>query len=514
MRLRATVSRVPRRVVPARAFGQTSDVDTPAPARPWPTRRRFLTAFVALGVLATASSTRAKPVSNNERPLRIFVASSVSDVVRQVAEATLAPNQFQMNVAASSTLARQALAGAPFDLFVSANEHWAQTLAEEGLVAGIQPLASNSVVVATAAETTLATGDFGPAAIAAAERQAPLGMATEEVVRALGDASLRERLVRAPSARAALEWVATKDVSSGFLFASDVATDARVKVAWALPSHARASVNVVGAAATNAPPAAKAFLRTLGGQNGQSAFRAHHFAAAMPTVARAPGTSPQVDVGAAVARSLAVALFALLGAAPMAVAAGYFMARRRRRGRAILSTVLSTTFLLPLALPPVVTGWLLLVALGKRGLGTGVPFTFWACVIAALVIALPLVTLTARSAFEAVDPRLEELAMTLGAPPARTFRTVTLPLAFPGLLAGLLLAFARGLGEYGATVVVAGNTEGQTRTLSLAVDALLQTPGAEGVGLLVGFSVALTAVVVVAFEALNRWQRRRMEGGR
>lgn len=492
-------------------------MDSPAiaPKRLRTVRRVFAVAGLLCGALiATEASAEDAPAN---APLRIFAASSVGDVVQQVAEQTLAPNRYRINIASSSTLARQALAGAPFDVFISANEHWVQRLREKNLVERIEPLASNRVVVATAAASALDDGAFGDGRIAAAERQAPLGMATDSVLQHLAvDAAVLKRIVRAPSARAALEWVATKDATSGFLFASDVALDKRVKVAWELPANAQAKTHVVGAVANGAAAEAQDFLQALASTSGQAAFRASHFAPATLTP-RATPAAPQmlarVDVGAAVARSLAVALLALLGAAPFAVAAGYFMARRRRRGRAVASTVLSTAFLLPLALPPVVTGWLLLVALGERGLSTGIPFTFWACVIAALVIALPLVTLTARSAFEAVDPRLEELAMTLGVPPAKTFRTVTLPLAFPGLLAGLLLAFVRGLGEYGATVVVAGNTEGQTRTLSLAVDALLQTPGAEGVGLLVGFSVALTAAVVVAFEALNRWQRWRTDGG-
>lgn len=171
-------------------------------------------------------------------------------------------------------------------------------------------------------------------------------------------------------------------------------------------------------------------------------------------------------------------------------------------------------------LPPVVTGLLLLRALGRSSpagavladLGLSVPFTLLGAVLAALVVGFPVYAMAIRGAFEAIDPRLEEVSATLGQPPARTLRRVTLPLALPGIAAGAVLAFARGLGEFGATAIVAGNMEGRTRTIALAVYALLDGPGEDPrLGQLVWASLGLCLLSLVGYEALTRWQRRRLE---
>jgi len=131
---------------------------------------------------------------------------------------------------------------------------------------------------------------------------------------------------------------------------------------------------------------------------------------------------------------------------------------------------------------------------------------------AAWLVGLPLYVMAIRGAFEAVDPRLEEVSWTLGVRPFRTWLRVTLPLAMPGIAAGVVLAFARGLGEFGATAVIAGNIEGQTRTIALAVYSLLEaTDGEERLRLLLVVSVVLSAVALAGYEALNRWQRARLE---
>jgi molybdate transport system permease protein len=133
-------------------------------------------------------------------------------------------------------------------------------------------------------------------------------------------------------------------------------------------------------------------------------------------------------------------------------------------------------------------------------------------VLAALVVGLPLYVVAIRGAFEAVDPHYEEVSWTLGVSPARTFGRVTLPLAFPGIAAGAVLAFARALGEFGATVVLAGNIEGRTQTIALAVYTLLESPsGGRATWALVGASVALSLAALIAFERLTTRQRRRME---
>lgn len=207
-------------------------------------------------------------------------------------------------------------------------------------------------------------------------------------------------------------------------------------------------------------------------------------------------------------------LAAVLGLLP-AMALGYVLARKRFPGHGLVSALV----LVPMVLPPVVTGLILLELVGRNTplggalaqIGLPLSFSFGGAVLAALVVGLPLYVWSSRAAFTAVDPRLEQLAATLGAPPRQQLWRVTLPLALPGLAAGAVLAFARGLGEFGATAVLAGNIEGETRTISLAVYQLLEDPSAEGVGLLAAASVALSVGALMAFEGLNRWQHKRLE---
>ena len=223
-----------------------------------------------------------------------------------------------------------------------------------------------------------------------------------------------------------------------------------------------------------------------------------------------------LDVGSAVWLSVEVAFVSTIGGLVPAIGLGRWLALREGSGRSLVSALL----LVPLVLPPVVTGLLLLELFGSGGpigaalgsVGIQVPLSLLGAVIAAAVVGFPLYVLAIRQAFEAIDPRYEEVALTLGDPPRRVFLRVALPLAVPGIAAGAMLAFARGLGEFGATVVVAGNIEGRTRTIALAVYALLDAPGQHpALWTLVGASLALALGSLVAYEALLRWQRRRLD---
>lgn len=216
------------------------------------------------------------------------------------------------------------------------------------------------------------------------------------------------------------------------------------------------------------------------------------------------------ELWTAVRLSLQVGVWVALLGAPIAIGLGWLLARGRFRGR----TALSALLMVPLVLPPVVTGYLLLVVFGRSGpLGAlGIPFTFGAAVLAAGIVGLPLYVLATRAAFEAVDPAYEDVAATLGVRPSRVFLRVTLPLAAPGLAGGALLAFARALGEFGATAVIAGNVEGETRTIPMAVYSLLASPdGDRGALWLACASVAMSVLAVVAYEWFRRRQRERLE---
>ena len=197
--------------------------------------------------------------------------------------------------------------------------------------------------------------------------------------------------------------------------------------------------------------------------------------------------------------SLAMATLATTLVLPAGVALAWLLARRRFVGHALVDTLVT----LPLVLPPVATGLILLRVLGRRGplgglletAGLEVVFTWKAVVVAMAVMGLPLLVRAARAAFEEVDRRYEEVAATLGASPARVFFTITLPLARRGVLAGAVLAFSRSLGEFGATVMIAGALP-ETRTLSVAIYSYTQT-GRETAAL-----ALLGVTVVLAFGAV------------
>jgi len=208
--------------------------------------------------------------------------------------------------------------------------------------------------------------------------------------------------------------------------------------------------------------------------------------------------------------SLQVALLATLGVAALGTLAGWLLARRRFPGRELLDALLS----LPLVLPPTVTGYYLIALLGRRGLlgeplyvatGWSIPFTWVACNVAAAVMAFPLMYRSARVAFEELDRRHELTAASLGLGRMATFFRVTLPLARRGLLAGVVLAFARALGEFGATLMLAGNIPGRTQTLPLAIYEAFSMGDDRTALLLAGL---LTAVSVTVMLVAGRMGRR------
>ncbi|HXT50615.1 MAG TPA: molybdate ABC transporter permease subunit [Thermoanaerobaculia bacterium] len=199
--------------------------------------------------------------------------------------------------------------------------------------------------------------------------------------------------------------------------------------------------------------------------------------------------------------TLRTAGLALLLILPPGVALGWLLARRSWPGKTLIETLAA----LPLVLPPVATGFLLLRLFGRRGplgaplyerLGLDVVFTWRGVVVAMAVMSLPLLVRASRVAFEGVETRLEDVARTLGAGELRVLATITLPLAARGLLGGALLAFARALGEFGATIIVAGNIPGRTTTLALAIFHRIQL-GEDGAALRLMAAAAVVAFVAV-----------------
>ncbi len=218
----------------------------------------------------------------------------------------------------------------------------------------------------------------------------------------------------------------------------------------------------------------------------------------------------------AVRVSVVVAATAVLVSLPFGIVLGWWLARRQFVGKEAAEVLIN----LPLVLPPVVTGYLLLLALGRHGwlgeplerwLGLRFVFDWKGAALAAAVVSFPLMVRSIRLAFAGVDPRYEQTARTLGAGPWDSFFTVSIPLARDGIIAGCVLAFARSLGEFGATVMIAGNIPGSTRTMSLFIYNQLETPGGfERVQPLVLTSVVVAGAALVAGEWLERAGRRRV----
>jgi len=212
----------------------------------------------------------------------------------------------------------------------------------------------------------------------------------------------------------------------------------------------------------------------------------------------------------AIGLSIRVASICAIISLPFALGISWMLARKKFPGKWFIDGFVQ----LPLVLPPVTIGYLLLLTLGTRGFvgnflmqnfGIRISFTFWAAVIASIVVSFPLVVRAIKVAIEMVDVELESAARTLGAGPWKTFFTITVPLAFPGILSGFILSFARCLGEFGATITFAGNIVGETQTLPLAIYSAMEVPGGEFVAMrLATVSIVLAFVAMVGSEFINR----------
>lgn len=206
----------------------------------------------------------------------------------------------------------------------------------------------------------------------------------------------------------------------------------------------------------------------------------------------------------AIELSLRVALVATLASLPFGVLIAYLLARGRFWGKSLLNGLVH----LPLILPPVVTGYILLILFGRRGpvgafldqsLGIVLSFRWTGAALACAVMGFPLMVRSIRLSIEAVDQKLEEAAGTLGASPLFVFLTVTLPLILPGVIAGMILAFAKAMGEFGATITFVSNIPGETQTLSAAIYTFTQVPGGDAGALrltLIAIAISMTALLV------------------
>jgi molybdate transport system permease protein len=475
-----------------------------------------------------------------QEELRVWAAASLGPVLGELRtpweEATGA--SLVLNLDASSRISVQVAEGAPADVLLTADRAWMDWAVARGVAdaSGALRLAGNQLVLVAPAAigsvesaprdripdlSTFLSGQDPSLRIGIAGEEVPAGRYARESLQALGlTAELGGALVTGGNVRTVLEWVARGELPLGFVYRSDAFGDPRVRVVAEVPDSLHTPVEIWGAPVIrgDSPSLAAEFLDFLMGVEGQAALRVAGFVPRTGLASRASAggfpvhAAAGVSVWSAILISIQVALVATVLAMIPAVGLGWLLARRPFPGKTLVSALL----LAPLVIPPVVTGFLLLSLLGRgsplgqvlEAAGVTVPFSFLAAVTAAAVVGFPLFVITVRNAFEAVDSRLEEMSWTLGARPRRTFWRVSLPLALPGIGAGAVLAFARALGEFGATVVLAGNVEGETRTIALAVYTLLESPGeSAAIWWLVGASVAISLLALAGFEYLSRRQR-------
>lgn len=216
--------------------------------------------------------------------------------------------------------------------------------------------------------------------------------------------------------------------------------------------------------------------------------------------------------------SLKVALFAIIWLIPMGIGIAWVLARKQFVGKSVVDSLVH----LPLVLPPVVIGYLLLISMGRQGfIGQWLyqqfdivfSFSWKGAVLACIVVALPLMVRSIRLSLESVDIKLEQAAATLGASPVRIFFTITLPLTIPGIITGTMLSFARSLGEFGATISFVSNIPGETQTIPLAMYNFIETPGSETEAMrlcIISIAIALSSLMVS--EWLSRIGAKRLGG--
>lgn len=494
------------------------------------------------------------PASGNAAPpVSVFAAASLKEsmdaAAAQYHRETGRP--VQVSYAASSALARQIEQRAPADVFISADQAWMDWLQARDLIAPatgrdllgntlvlVAPAASDAQPVALQARPDLRPllGAQGRLSLAMTD-SVPAGTYAKAAFEALGQwPALAPRVAESDSVRAALALVARGEAPLGVVYASDAQAEPRVKVLATFPpdSHPPIVYPVARLRASRRPQQADAFVQWLEGDAAAAIFHRHGLtplASASPVQAAADPQPPargrragdstaevgvwgfRADELAAIRLSLKVAVAAALGSLPAGIAVAWLLARRRFPGKALLDALVH----LPLVLPPVVVGYALLVLLGNNGaVGAwlastfGITFAFrWTgAALASAIMGFPLLVRTVRLSIEHVDRRLEDAAATLGASPLRVFFTVTLPLAWPGLVAGAVLAFAKALGEFGATITFVSSIPGETRTVSSAIYGLMQVPGGEaGIWRLAAVAVAISFAALLASEWLVRRQR-------
>lgn len=497
--------------------------------------RRTLSRFMPLLVIAAVALLMAQnrdrsSSGGSARPLLVASASDLQPAFDEIGP--LFQRQTGLDVVfmfgSTGDLARQVENGAPVDVFVSANASYLDLLSDKGLILpdSRRVLAQGPLVVAVnaAVETRverledLLKPEIVHVALANPEH-APYGMAAKQALQGAGLwLTVQSKLVYGENVRQAAQFVQRGDAQAGLVAASMALASglANAPVDHGLFDPLEQSIAVIARSPREA--AARRFVALATSPEVQPVLQRHGFLrpssiveqqADHKTTARSSRT-PGLDLDLhPVYLSLKVAGLATAICFVCGLALAWLLARHNFPGRHLLD-VLTT---LPQVLPPTVLGYYLLTLLGtnsslghamERYLGTRLVFTWQGAVIAASVVAFPLFVQTSRAALEQVDPRFEEVARTLGRSEIDIFLTITLPLVWRGVLSGLMLAFTRALGEFGATLMLAANIPGQTRTLSLAIYDAVQAGEAGQATLLVAIMTVLAIGLLLGAHRLGR----------
>ncbi len=434
--------------------------------------------------------------------------------------------------AASSALAKQIEQGAPADIFASADTDWMDyAIGKKNINEPTRVnLLGNSIVLIAPKDSKIENRASGRASISqnssatarsppATSRSVPVGKYAKASLEKLGAWTAAEpKFAMTENVRAALALVARGEATLGIVYSTDAKVEPGVKIVGTFPANSHPAI-IYPVAATTTAKAGNIRLSRLPAFVG----RQGHLRKIWLQVSGQPNDLNLVsDISpaewTAILLSLRVAVIATLVATPLGIAVAWLLARRDFWGKSALDALIH----LPLVLPPVVTGYLLLLTFGRRGLvgawladNLGIVFAFrWTgAALACGIMSFPLLVRPIRLSIEAVDRRLEQAAGTLGAAPWQVFLTVTLPLALPGVLAGMVLGFAKAIGEFGATITFVSNIPGETQTISSAIYSLIQTPDGDTAALrLVVVSTVIALAALIASEWFARRATKRLHG--
>jgi len=474
----------------------------------------ILSAIICVGAAGCAADRE-----RQSETVTALAAASLNDVLNDLAKAFEARDEASISISsgASGALCTQIELGVRCDVFLSADPALVDRLDAVGMIVteSRRVVAHNRLTIAVTDPALAANGWPDALASDALDRiavadpdTAPAGRYAKQALMRMGLWDrLQPKLVHAGDARSAVNLLAERTVDAAIVYETDATGTDGVTIVYRFDAKTHAPIEYVGAIVTSPRvqtepgDAAARFLSFLGTDAAGPIWKKHGFThTATETVPKGViDTTSHLGFSGDDARAIGLSLRVSLGATVVCIVIGVPVAVWLGSGRSRWRFVVDLMLMAPLVVPPVVTGFGLLLVL--RAVSAGLLFSLWAATAAAAVVALPLLVRTVRVAVEQTDPGLAKVAATLGASRWRIFWTVTIPMSWRGVVGGAALAWARAFGEFGATIVVAGNMPGRTRTLPLAIWTSLQSKPLSSV---VGLVVAALLLSVAAV-ALSEW---------